>query len=97
MLLPNSQMCYSSVMYDLFCYCLVHVKTVCRFCVQVRVVMCTIVIWEICITPNGASIGCVGASVRIVPDSTMRWGWGRGTAIDIAFIVSIGSGNPCNF
>jgi hypothetical protein len=42
MLLPNCQMIYySSIVYDLFCHCLVHVKNVDRFCVQVMVVMYT--------------------------------------------------------
>jgi hypothetical protein len=46
MLLPNCPMCFSFIVYVLLCHCMVHVKKVCRFCVQVRVVMCTFAIWE---------------------------------------------------
>jgi hypothetical protein len=41
-----------------FCHCLLQVKMLCRFRVQVRVVMCTFAIWEIYIEPKYASIGC---------------------------------------
>jgi hypothetical protein len=47
MLLPNCQICYSCIVYDLFCHCLMHVERVYRFRVQVVVVMCTFVIWDI--------------------------------------------------
>jgi hypothetical protein len=60
------------------------------------VVMWIFVIWNICITPDGASVGCVvGVSVRIVQE--IMGGGGEITTVDIAFIVSIESGNPCNF
>jgi hypothetical protein len=39
------------------------------------------------------SVGCVGVSVRIVTEIVT----GGDTTIDIAFIVSIESGSPCNF
>jgi hypothetical protein len=42
-----------------------------------------------------ASVGCVGASVRIVLEIAMEGG--GATTIDIAFIVSIQSGSPYNF
>jgi hypothetical protein len=96
MLSPIYQVCYSSIVYDLFCHCLVHVK-MCRFpCTGNGCNVHTYLSYgDICIAPDGASVGCVGFSVRIVPE-IMRGG-GEITTVDIAFIVSIESGNPCSF
>ncbi len=58
MLLPNCQIYYSSIVYDLFCHCLVHVKKVYRFHVQVRDVMCTFIIQEYLYCKKGASVSC---------------------------------------
>jgi hypothetical protein len=48
------------------------------------------------IAPKGASVGSVGASVRIVLEIIMGGGREHPT-IDIAFISLIESGSPCYF
>ncbi len=67
--------CCSSIMIVFFCHCLVHVKKLVGFCVQVRVVMCTFIMQYFYVAPFGASIGC-GTSVRMSQNS-LHWGWGE--------------------
>jgi hypothetical protein len=47
---------------------------VCRYGVQVKVVMCSFVIWDIYIAPKDVNIACVGARVTIFPEITMIGG-----------------------
>jgi hypothetical protein len=66
------------------------------FCVQVRVVMCHFSYHNF-MSHNMVLVLAVLAQASECPRNHHMGGEIRGTTVNVDFIVSVGSGSPCNF